>query len=224
MLAQGRCFTCEEVGHLARNCPKTTNVVSRERGKPPGFGLHAARFSNVAESALLESTQVLDTLPIGAIGLMFNAEDSSTDSEMPPLVGVSDSEDEEFLNEATPRPEVVRDNGKKFPKPRRQLGDVMEDAVRLILEVSQPYPGDERVVDKEILQKPRFDVMRVADDCYVVKDEYFLEISILPLEYLRVPAFSLASWYANIRAVECGIEDYGFLRTHCATVKELLAD
>jgi hypothetical protein len=75
MLAQGRCFTCEEVGHLARNCPKTTNVVSTQKGKPPGFGLHAAQFSNTAESALFESTEVLNTLPIGAIGLAFDAED-----------------------------------------------------------------------------------------------------------------------------------------------------
>ncbi|KAJ7906857.1 hypothetical protein B0H13DRAFT_2333002 [Mycena leptocephala] len=75
MLAQGRCFTYGEVGHLARNCPTTTNVVSEEKGKPPGFGLHTARFSSAAESASYESTEVLDTLPIGAIGLAFDAED-----------------------------------------------------------------------------------------------------------------------------------------------------
>ncbi|KAJ7206189.1 hypothetical protein B0H12DRAFT_1243344 [Mycena haematopus] len=66
MLAQGLCFTCEELGHLARNCPTTTNVKSDQRGKPPGFGTHSAQLSS-AESALLESTEVLDTLPIGVL-------------------------------------------------------------------------------------------------------------------------------------------------------------
>ncbi|KAJ7938830.1 hypothetical protein B0H13DRAFT_2301478 [Mycena leptocephala] len=124
---------------------------------------------------------------------------------MPPLrdVSSSDSEDEDEPVGKSFFAEIVRDNGKKFP---RRLGDLLEDAVRLILEVSQPYPGDERAADDERRQWPRFNVTRVSDNCYVVEDEYFYENSILPLEYLRVPAFSLASWYANIRAIECGIE------------------
>jgi hypothetical protein len=57
---------------LARNCPTTTNVVSKEKGKPPGFGLHAASFeSGSTSSALYQSTEVLSTLPIGAVGLNF---------------------------------------------------------------------------------------------------------------------------------------------------------
>ena len=452
MLAQGRCFTCEEVGHLARNCPKTTNVVSRQKGKPPGFGLHAARFSNARDSTLYESTQVLDTLPVGAVGLTFDAAEvveeggmptenlneisdelfeqevehsppsrpigdlyafnaqlalemgqpypgddaefnhnerrfcvyrisdsqyvvmdsmvdydcliddehlqnsgfmlslwyarerqqaigldprdvpmedrylaelgdaliigarvmleqanwdgsendsdfsrfhtqdaqdglltimdlpeeiqfllpraqlldqsfdlmawyrseleeckrqdadyvlaslseseaemltyeSSTDSDMPPLESIldSDSEGEHFSVPTT----VVHDNGKKFPrrlKPHRQLGDLLEDAVRVILEVSQPYPGDERAPHDERRHWPRFHVVRVSYDCYLIRDDYFLEISILPLEYLREPTFSLGCWYADIRAIECEIEEFEFLRTHRATIKELLAD
>ncbi|KAJ7067755.1 hypothetical protein B0H15DRAFT_958148 [Mycena belliarum] len=74
MLAQGRCFTCEEPGHLARNCPTTTNVKSDVKGRPPGFGLHSVQL-NAAESALFESTEVLDTLPIGA--LVFGSEPKS---------------------------------------------------------------------------------------------------------------------------------------------------
>jgi hypothetical protein len=66
MLAQGLCFTCEEPGHLARNCPTTTNFRSDQKGKPPGFGAHSVRLSST-ESALLESTEVLDTLPISAL-------------------------------------------------------------------------------------------------------------------------------------------------------------
>jgi hypothetical protein len=64
MLAQGLCFTCEEQG--ARNCPKTMNAKSNQKGKPPGFGAHGVHLSAV-ESALYDTTEVLDTLPIGAM-------------------------------------------------------------------------------------------------------------------------------------------------------------
>ncbi|KAJ7044291.1 hypothetical protein C8F04DRAFT_1174729 [Mycena alexandri] len=49
---------------------------------------------------------------------------------------------------------------------RRQASDE-----RLILEVSQPYPGDERAAQDERHQRPRFNVERVCDNCYVVVDD-----------------------------------------------------
>ncbi|KAJ7440811.1 hypothetical protein B0H11DRAFT_2252630 [Mycena galericulata] len=131
--------------------------------------------------------------------------ESSTDSDIPSHQDVSSSEsenEEELGGKATPA-EFIRDNGKIFP---RRLGDLLKEAVWLILEVSQSYPGNERPVNDERRQRPHFGV------------EYFDEISVLPMEYLRVPAFS------NIRAIESGTEDFDFLRTHRATVKELLAD
>ncbi|KAJ6457832.1 hypothetical protein C8R47DRAFT_1203327 [Mycena vitilis] len=70
MLAQGLCFTCEQPGHLARNCPTTVNVKSNVKGKPPGFGLHSVHL-NTTDVGLLDTTEVLDTLPdtlpIGAL-------------------------------------------------------------------------------------------------------------------------------------------------------------
>ncbi|KAJ7038354.1 hypothetical protein C8F04DRAFT_1179665 [Mycena alexandri] len=151
--------------------------------------------------------------------------ESSTDSEMPPLETIPDSDSED--GHISLPDEIRRNSGKKFT-PRlithRRIGDLLENGARLILEVSQPYPGDERAAHDKRRHRPRFDVQRVSDNCYVVVDEYFNEISVLPLEYLRVPAFSLACWYANIRAIECGIEEFEFLRTHRATIRELLVD
>jgi hypothetical protein len=66
MLAQGLCFTCKEQGHLARNCPKTMNVKSNQKGKPPGFGAHGVHLGAV-KSVLYNTTEVLDTLPITAM-------------------------------------------------------------------------------------------------------------------------------------------------------------
>jgi hypothetical protein len=100
----------------------------------------------------------------------------------------------------------------------------LEDAVRLLLEVSQPYPGDDADESDERRGRARFNVSRVSDSCYVIEDEYAGEISILPMAYLRVPAFSLAVWYAHIRANECGMEDFDYLKTYRVTIRELLAD
>jgi hypothetical protein len=61
MLAKGLCFNCEEQGHLARNCPKLTTMTSKEKGKPPGFAANGVDFL-YDESALLETTEVLETL------------------------------------------------------------------------------------------------------------------------------------------------------------------
>ncbi|KAJ7020996.1 hypothetical protein C8F04DRAFT_1315473 [Mycena alexandri] len=158
--------------------------------------------------------------------------ESSADSVMPLLESVSDSDNEgECADESAPMArftrEVIQENARIFTRrvmaPRR-IRDLLENGAQLILEVSQPYPGDERAAQDERRQRPRFNVERVSDNCYVVVDEYFKEISVLPLEYLRVPAFSLACWYANIRAIECDIEEFDFLRTHRATVRELLVD
>jgi hypothetical protein len=74
MLAQGLCFTCEQQGHLARNCPTRTNVKSDVKGKPPGFGAHGVQL-NGTNSALFESTEVLDTLPVGAVNYSYQPTD-----------------------------------------------------------------------------------------------------------------------------------------------------
>jgi hypothetical protein len=84
MLAEGRCFTCNDVGHFARNCPKTANIVSKQKGKPPGFGIHAVRFANERDESLYESTEVFDTLPVGSVGFILESNgDSDQEVELP---------------------------------------------------------------------------------------------------------------------------------------------
>ncbi|KAJ7353162.1 hypothetical protein DFH08DRAFT_987264 [Mycena albidolilacea] len=145
-----------------------------------------------------------------------------TDSDVPPLEAVSDSGSADV--ESDGQGIGIEATTKQPGRVPRQLGDLLEEAVRLILEVSQPYPGDERAEDDGRLQRPRLDVNRVSNGSYLVRDKYFREASMLPVAYLREPAFSLSSWYVNIRVIECGIEGFEFLRTHRATVKELLMD
>jgi hypothetical protein len=70
MLAQSLCLACEEQGHLVHDCPPTTNVKSSQKVKPPGFGVHGVHLS-AAESALYDTTEVLDTLPFGAMNFCY---------------------------------------------------------------------------------------------------------------------------------------------------------
>jgi hypothetical protein len=70
-LAAGLCFKCGVQGHLAGNCPELTVVVSKQKGKPPGFAAHGVEFVEpFTPDALYESTEVLDTLDIGAISFL----------------------------------------------------------------------------------------------------------------------------------------------------------
>jgi hypothetical protein len=53
-------------GHLARNCPELTVVVSKQTGKPPGIAAHGVEFVEPSPDALNESTEVLETLDVDA--------------------------------------------------------------------------------------------------------------------------------------------------------------
>ena len=60
--AAGRCFRCNETGHMSRNCPQG-NSVSGRGGKPPGLATHNMEF--IEEKS--EEPEVLESLPLGCI-------------------------------------------------------------------------------------------------------------------------------------------------------------
>ncbi|KAF7375484.1 DNA/RNA polymerase [Mycena sanguinolenta] len=78
-----------------------------------------------------------------------------------------------------------------------EIGDFLADGAQAILEVLQPYPGDNFVSDEFRRRNPdRFEVCARSEDEYLVWDEYHHELTVLPKRLLLIPQFRLGAWYA----------------------------
>ncbi|KAJ7154438.1 hypothetical protein C8R43DRAFT_867224, partial [Mycena crocata] len=81
-----------------------------------------------------------------------------------------------------------------------QLGDVLGNTVAALLDFFQPYPGDESVPwSDERRDSVRFRVLRPSEEVFVIEDAFFEDVTVLPLEYLRVRQFHLMEWFARQR-------------------------
>jgi hypothetical protein len=106
-----------------------------------------------------------------------------------------------------------------------QLGDVLGNTVAMLLDFFQPYPGDESIPwSDERRCAVRFRVLRVGSENYTIEDTYCDKVTVLPLKYLRVPAFHLVEWYAGQRAMELNLEYNQVLPIHHFPIEEILAD
>ncbi|KAK7025593.1 hypothetical protein VNI00_015886 [Paramarasmius palmivorus] len=143
LVAQNRCFICEEPGHMARNCPQNNTVKSNRKG-PPGLSSNALGFDvdDLEMDPLGETTQMhLNFLTPDdllepfisdeEINEIFNAvtsENSSNDSlsdtnsetdSIPDLQAVSDTDDDWSDSDSgeessTPRPSQGYDSETEF--------------------------------------------------------------------------------------------------------------
>ncbi|KAJ6609459.1 hypothetical protein B0H10DRAFT_1732475, partial [Mycena sp. CBHHK59/15] len=207
-LAKGLCFTCGEPGHLSRNCPKNNSVPSNKKGKLPGFSTHAVRLGSGSAS-----------------------QDEQTDGSMPALRSVTDSSDSGSYSGALSEysdsiaygdpQETLEDRFRIWgcalehceprgpvPPRARRLGDVLGNTVAALLEFFQPYPGDERVPwSDDRRDAVRFHVLSPGGENLVIEDSFFDEVTVLPLEYLRVPHFYFLEWFAGQRASSLGVKN-----------------
>ncbi|KAJ6524991.1 hypothetical protein B0H19DRAFT_900981, partial [Mycena capillaripes] len=203
LLAKGLCFTCEEPGHLSRNCPKTSAVISKKKGRPPGISSNAA---TIAVASTSDDAKEYDFLSVSATDSEFISEDE----DIPPLQEVSDSESESSVLDPTETFEsrlrlwehaiIEQERRLRNPLPRaHRIGDILGESAAALLEFLQPFPGDERVSwADEQRDTRRFEVIRVSEDSYEIHDSFSGEITILPFAFLKVPHFQIARWYASI--------------------------
>ena len=103
-LAEGRCFGCNEIGHLARNCPEG-NSVKHTGNKSPGVSNFNMEFIEEDSSFDSNPDDVLNSLPLGHI--TFENWEESDSSLSPELRQPS-------------RPSWMRLNELK---PQKQMGD-----------------------------------------------------------------------------------------------------
>ncbi|KAJ6525356.1 hypothetical protein B0H19DRAFT_1084901 [Mycena capillaripes] len=88
-------------------------------------------------------------------------------------------EPSKYTAASQPQVNLIRDlKNRDVPEKFRTLPQA--DSVAALLEFFQPYPRD------------------AENDKYAIEDAFFDDVTVLPLEYLRVPKFHLMEWYANI--------------------------
>ncbi|KAJ7161707.1 hypothetical protein C8R46DRAFT_1037909 [Mycena filopes] len=132
---------------------------------------------------------------------------NATDPDMPALEPVTDSESDDSDDESVPDLLSVSDD---LHEDTSQIGDLLAEGAKAHLEFLQPYPGDERVpVDDPRRDRARFQVSRVSDNDYLIWDEFFHELIVLPERLLREPNFELAAWYAARLGAQLGIPRSG---------------
>jgi hypothetical protein len=184
-LADGRCFGCNETGHLARNCPKRSSV-KHTGNKPPGisnFNMELIEENLPSDS---NSAEVLDSLPLGHINFE-NCDESSQSLSPNP--------------QRTCRPNWMTLNELK---PRKQIGDALAMVAEHLLNDLQPFPGDDRFPQQQVHgwdAQNRFSVATRPGDLenYMVIDFLTNFRAKISKENLSDEFFGLGQWYAQKR-------------------------
>ncbi|KAJ7840876.1 hypothetical protein B0H13DRAFT_1910512 [Mycena leptocephala] len=163
--------------------------------------------------------------------MKLSSNDKDDWSSMPDLKSVSGSEEEEVAPSGWDLPQPIygdpeetfenrlhvweqaiayQDKRLSNPLPRaHRIGDILGHAAASLLEFLQPCPGDERISWADERQDSRrFKLDRAEPEFYIIHDNLTDVVSILPLEYLRVPHFQLGKWYACHLALQLDIRDF----------------
>ncbi|CAK5266855.1 unnamed protein product [Mycena citricolor] len=106
----------------------------------------------------------------------------------------------------------------------RQVGDLMADGVRSLLEFCQPYPGDDRIrPDAPCWTGKRFSVVSSwCEEGYYVRDRVNRLSTYLPSSMLENRHFELAAWYSGRVSERLLIPSEGTAPGHRIAVDDLL--
>jgi hypothetical protein len=184
-LTDGRCFRCNETGHIGRNCPSGI-TVKHSGNKPPGVSNFNMEIIEEIVPSDSNSAEVLDSLPLGHITF---ENDDETDSSLSPNPW------------PTSRPSWMNFNKLK---PRNKIGDALAMVAEYILSDIQPFPGDNyflQLQDDSWEVDNRFSVTQRPGDTknYMVHDfltNFQVKIS---KKSLADDSFDLGQWYTRKR-------------------------
>jgi hypothetical protein len=170
------------------------------------------------------------------------SEISEDETDNPDLHSVSDSDSETDDDEPSPPhfpghlnetfedrmhlfKDISRTGNITMKRHSRRLGDLLAEGAKALLEFLQPYAGDELVpFDDPCRDQARFEVSRVSENDYLIWDQFFDEITVLPERLLREPNFELAAWYAVRIGRQLGFPRIGKPKPiHRVPVDDLLA-
>ncbi|KAJ7331563.1 hypothetical protein DFH08DRAFT_966547 [Mycena albidolilacea] len=233
-------------------CKAAFDAANATVGEPDLMSVPDTDFEWVSSESELEHFSESSSTPSGMPSLKSvsdtDSEASSTASDMPSLQSVSNSDagsdvDDDPINYGT-QAETWEDRLKLWEKATNEnwdyspqsstedlkirthlIGDLLGNAVAAYLEYMQPFPGNEDIWwSDERRERPRFTVTRISKDLYTVYDTFSEEITEMPVEYLRVPYFSLATYYAGLCAQRSEVRDYEPYELHREVIGELFAD
>ena len=170
-----------------------------------------------------------------------DSEMSEDDADFTELESVSDS-DSETQDDEPEAPRLPGDLNETFEDrvhllegiswehpamkpPSRQIGDLLAEGAKALLEFLKPYPGDTRIpLDDPRREEARFEVLRASDEDYLIWDTFADEPTVLPQRLLREPNFELAAWYAARIGQRLGIPRCGKPKPiHRIPIDDLLA-
>ncbi len=115
LVASNKCFKCEEVGHMARNCPHNNMVKSSNKMGPLGFSVHEMHYDLARDEHLQCLAETMETVDHISIGMMFMSADEDSQSQanisnnedipnLEPFLDTDDSDNSDYEsdNEAIP--------------------------------------------------------------------------------------------------------------------------
>jgi hypothetical protein len=193
LLASGKCFTCKEAGHLARNCPKG-NTMRSSGSRPPGVPNFNIELEALNEE---ESEEDLNDEGSEEIEIIYTLQAS-----------VINIQPREIPHDAQDVPAYAADWDRYDPTSPCQthIGDAWAKIAEEALFIAQPLPGDSAWIARDPLQH-RFHVIKEYGPFYAIYDRHQLRRAEIHEEYLKDPYFRLGCWYAKQLCLKFRIPD-----------------